>query len=228
MGNNEKLYHDATFADWSGDQSGVEYHVLTGEDTIDDTAYRLVKTANISLSGDLRFHYDERLTIGDKTVPVKSQTRLGNGKNLNGQVTSLHRFVKRKDESVEHGQMPSNTRVQDCILAILQKIATCDADEVNTAAGVTQPTRYQRIWGVESLQITDGVSTTANLMTSTLSLNIFPNITLDYLGDDSVLVIIADNKQYTMIAQAKNSLHIKSTFGTDCKHASNTRASSLR
>jgi len=215
MGNNEKLYNDPKFADWNGDQSGVEYHVLTGKTTIDDTVYRVVKMANITWYGDLHFRYEKRLTKGDKTVPEKSQTRLGNGKNLNGQVKSLHQFVARKDESVKHEDMPSNIRVQDCILAILQKTSSCDSDEVTAAASTTQPVRYQRIWGVQSLQITDGISTTANLMTSTLSLNIFPNITLDYLGDDSVLLIIPDDKQYTVIAQAKNSLYIKSTFGTD-------------
>ncbi len=218
MGNNEKLFGDTRIANWNGDTSGVEYFVVTGYGKIDDTIVKVVQ--------DIR--YDKRcvycvfksqidlvLGQGDETVPTVSQTRKGNGLDLAGPAV-VYRFGPPSGNT-EHLGITANDSVQACIFNILDSGRCLNVLSANNLVDEeSDPAVYHRFWGVKSLQVTDGISTTENLMTRTLTLDMFPDLSLNYLGDDGAILIMSDStKLYTItVGTSGMDLHIESSLGT--------------
>jgi len=201
VNNMQKVYQNPSFANLRDDNSGVEYRIIYGIKTDEDgkdiatTVSKVIERPIWRYDGVLELdkEYDYGWTIGDETVPEVSATAIGNGDNLNGN-TIPHML---KGSGMEHQDMMNEPRLQDCVLALLQG-DTCISDLPTAASNTLTPARYIKLWGVDEIYVTDGISTTQNLITTTLTLGMFPDISAKYLGDHSIMFIVTGDKQYTV------------------------------
>jgi hypothetical protein len=121
--------------DWRGDQTGVDYYHIYGEQKRNITVGRVLqrsKTYCVPLTDicTTRVTFDVDRTNGDGTVPLLSSRRFENGINLNAGVNSpqdLRYFIVQpptsdQDSLADHGGMTHNTEVQNLIVAILKGI----------------------------------------------------------------------------------------------------------
>ena len=93
--------------------------------------------------------------------------------------------------------MMNERKLQDCVLALLQG-ETCNSDVSAATVNQSTPARYIKLWGVDKVFVSDGISTTQNLITTTLTLGMFPEVSAKYLGDHSIMFIVKGDKQYTV------------------------------
>ena len=219
MENNNKLFGNQGFSDWRDDASGVRYFVMYGERQIDDTIGQVTGTFTYDKNGNVVSIVVPLPTAGDNTVPLTSSTRKGNGLDLNGPALTIRFKERGKTDDVTHGNLPLNLRIQNCILKLLGKPFACDSDSSDVIPASTQddalPARYVRLWGINSLRVSDGISTTENLMTNTLSLStMFPDIVFNYLGDDAAQLIIPDVKKYTLTFNSGDYMMGEVVYGT--------------
>jgi len=220
MANNDKLFGDEKLFDWRADNTGVTYFVLYGEGMLADTIGQVRQSLDYTYeNGVQKTIYNVRNTLGDGTVPIVSSTRKGSNLNFNGPASLLRFKQRRESEDVSHLGLLSNLRVQNCILKLLGKPLNCDNDQITDVSTSMQvdilSARYIKLWGITSLRVTSGLSTTSNLMTNTLSLSaIFPGIGLNYLGSDAVQLIIPDSNQYTLLFTTSDYFQNETIYGT--------------
>ncbi len=202
VSNMQKVYQNPAFADLRDDTSKVEYHIIYGVivdkdgNDVKTTINKISEKPILGYDGVLELdkEYDYSWTTGDETVPEFSAAAKNDTIDLNRTTKTLHKLI---GSGMEHQAMMNEPQLQDCVLVLLQG-ANCSTDV--SASGMNQPVpaRYIKLWGVGEVSITDGISTTQNLITTTLTLGMFPDISAKYLGDNSIIFIVTSDKQYTV------------------------------
>lgn len=218
MTNNNSLFGDEKLSNWNEDDTGVQYSVLYGETSVAKTIAQVQEMSIYRLDmGDIITSYVPLYALGDDTVPLVSSRRQENGKDLNGKVKP-YRFTDKSGQSVSHTKLPSNPVVQDCVFKLIEGIDCGATSNQVHSAGVnseaSEPARYLYLWGINSIQLTDGVSTTSNLITDTRSLTaLFPEIQLDHMEPDGVVLIIPSSAVYTVSFTTNGYFELDSHYG---------------
>lgn len=197
VGNMKKVYENPAFADLNNDNTGVTYEIVygvlnNGDPTTGKIVDKALWTYNQTLLGSGR-EYNLIPTSGDGTVPEASAAAKGNGHDLNGN-TVPHKLI---GSGMEHQKMMNEAQLQNCVLALL-KGGECTTGVSASQVSQPVPARYIKLWGVDEIYVTDGISTTQNLMTTTLTLEMFPEVSTKYLGNHSIMLTVKGNKQYTV------------------------------
>jgi hypothetical protein len=232
LASNESLHFQPHFDDWSNFSIPIEeVHIIYSEGLADDTIGSFIELHLTSCSIDhvCSNHMvpDVEYTLGDKTVPVFSSSRTGNGINLNNPQVKLHRFKQRDNllwfnENVEHLGLTENPRVQTCILNILGLTTDeCEEDTPTVQAAATDEVvdeaNYIRLWGVKSVIITDGISTTSEIMTDTVRAEPLPGMSYEKLGGNAVSLVFSPNQVFTLTLVADDYMMGELSVGTGSK-----------
>jgi len=233
VSNSILLHGQAGFDDWRNITLPVdEVYILYGEGVFADT---------MGLVTELRWttcwkneegtvictdsHYPSiSRTMGDKTVPVFSSSRQGNGIDLNHPNTHLYKFKDRDPvvflgETVEHLALTKNQRVQNCILSIIDLTNNaCQHDSVQPSVQAAAQknnvqARYIDLWGVESVVVSNGISVTSEIMTDTIFSEL-PGFSYDKLGADAVSMVFSPSQTYTITIVAGDLLLSEVKLGT--------------
>lgn len=201
----QTVYQNPAFINLQSDQTDVIYKILYGVQKDDFTIGKVTEKVlwnYLENKVETEHHeYDPSMTSGDQTVPEASATlqRKDQKKNLDlNENTPLYEFTGNE---MVHDVILSQKSIQSCILEILNLVGQCP--NVHAAATHHTNARYLKLWGVKTLQVSDGISTTENLMTSTLTLVRFPDVSTEYLGDNSIMLMISGEKAYTVTFTAQ-------------------------
>jgi pimeloyl-ACP methyl ester carboxylesterase len=224
-GNAGKDFHDRSGQDdWRTDQSSVQYYHIYGQrksaDTIGTFYSTLVATHGL-LGWKTQRVFRAELTIGDKTVPTLSASRVGidSGLNLNAPTASLKLFSNNeavRDDLFEHTALTQNPDVQNYIGSILSGTGTAQVQrEKAEALSDIAPAYYLREMGAASLTVTDSVGNTTNPL-SDLSDAGIPNVTTAAMGDKAALIIFPTDQTYAITLKAdSNPISLEITKGTN-------------
>lgn len=233
VANNEKLYQQLGFTDWSGDTGGVTYHVLYGERWNDDTisqtqeAMRWISTCPRGACAKLISVFDVIKTAsGDGTVPVLSASwprTSGEGNSL----VKVHPFQQRAQQvprgglileaNIDHGNLLSNLRIQNCVLAILKSEGgwVCD-DESNLTSAAPQLSvkpRHIELWGLRSITVTNGVTVSGNLLEGSQHYSQFPGLSIERTSDTSIHVVFPSDNPYSFTMISEENVIIQDGLG---------------
>lgn len=212
IGHNRALYANSALYDWSS-AYGIIYHVIYGVHwqltlgQIDAQQKEVCASGSDPATHDCptAWMYLPRYSVGDGRVTLYSARKYGPGFNFNGNA-DIHRFAdtpeSKPDAQAGHLELTQNTEVQNCVLTILRStgcitgtvIAASDDDEVEGSYDL----KYAYLWGIRDLFISDGVTTTENVLTSTLTLDRVPGVKVEHMGDGAAEIVFLASKSYTV------------------------------
>ncbi len=126
-------FHDAAGQDdWRGDQSGVEYHQIVGEQSHNQTPGQVVAQTQTFCFSDpqepgaplncfAKDNFKVNMTNGDHTVPVRSARRIADGIDFAPKSTRWYfrSTSDEDDEFVEHTALSKYPAVHDIVLYLL-------------------------------------------------------------------------------------------------------------
>jgi len=145
--NNSNLHDTPLQDDWTNDNTPVQYFHIYGRKPIKDTIGQvsIENTEDCDIQGVCLSsqNVDLSYTLGDGTVPLLSATRkIGNKVNLNAQNAVVFRpaIPSYPGNTVDHGGLVRNTKVQNVVMCILDASTT---QQSNACLGGFTPTQAQ-------------------------------------------------------------------------------------
>lgn len=182
--------------------------------------------------------FDVQTTLGDRTVPLLSARRRGNGINLNavGAILKVFPFTTNSNDDVEHVGLTKNPNVHDALLDALRAPIPSSSQELTSSPNVgslepeeppAQPHHYLKVEGCGSLTITDSHGNTLTPFTGEPSVGI-PDVSAYVLGEKSLMAILPLTETYDIVISIGNSpISIDVRVGTDLETSQAIRYTDL-
>ena len=119
-------------------------------------------------------------------------------------------------EETTHLGLTKNARVQNCIHVILgNSTEPCKSDTVVSAATAqeeVESAKYLELWGVNAFTVTDGISTTGNMLGD--NYQPIPGLSQSLMGDHGVILIMSPTKVFTVTASSDTFFDAIMEYGT--------------
>lgn len=215
--------------DWSADSTGVQYYHLYGVRSVADTIGQVHARVAVACNGDLETLRCEPenvfmpvYTIGDKTVPVRSATKQGNGFNYNAPSAQLFRYFgpsANGDDLTEHTGLTQNPLVQAKILELIAQSANPVVSTARSQLEVQDdpvlPAHYLLINGATQVIVRDALGNSTAPLQGDL-LGSVPGATDTVIGDHVSMLTLAASGDYTVTFDTTDRpLATELTTGTD-------------
>ncbi|HZG52012.1 MAG TPA: alpha/beta fold hydrolase [Pyrinomonadaceae bacterium] len=220
--------------DWRNFAYGVHYYHLYGRTSKAETIRQVIAKRGVRCTpSGIGFDCDgpfifsvAKFENGDKTVPVLSATRIGNGLNLNASgYYELKRFDENNtDGAVDHTGLVKNPDVQQKVLDIMltpsSATQTPKSDKFTTESAQTDPPEteqayYLQVSGVKGASLTDSMGRASDVLGDAPGADM-PHTTSYKLSSDTFLAIMSINHAYYLTFTTGTSpVTLELTKGTD-------------
>ncbi|MGZ5434551.1 MAG: lipase/acyltransferase domain-containing protein [Pyrinomonadaceae bacterium] len=216
---------------WSDgvDGTGVEYFHFYGMRSGADTIGTVIATKRsvCSMSGVCVpiNSFEPLYTLGDKTVPLVSARRSGNGIKLNaaGATLKLFAYNTNNNDDVDHLSLARNNNVLTAVVDALNSPLDAAIGQAKLLGGTAladppeppaQPHYYVKLQGVESLTLTDSHGSILVPLSGEPNAGI-SGVTVYVSGEKSVFAILPLTDSYELAFAANTPVALEIRKGTD-------------
>src|SRR6266498_824088 len=199
------IFHDYPGQDdWRNDQTGVEYHIIYGQQKVNTTIGQVIAEKNGAVCGGLlpmicqpKETFKVAYLPGDGTVPVRSAWRHENGDDLapNAYKWKYPSYFEATDGDADHNGLTKTPWVRQKVLYLLGRGP--DPDWIDIADVIPGPTYYLNFTGVDFVSISDELGNKNTPIDDTFALPV-PGLTYDVIGEHSVAITLSPEKNYTI------------------------------
>jgi pimeloyl-ACP methyl ester carboxylesterase len=198
------IFHDHPGQDdWRNDQTGVEYHIIYGQQKVNTTIGQVIAENSVVCGGLLPMicQSKEKFNVaylpGDGTVPVRSAWRHENSQDLapNAYKWKYPSYSEATDPDAEHNGLPKTPWVRAKVLYLLGRGP--DPDWIDIAEVIPGPSYYLNFTGLDFVSISDELGNQNTAIDDTFALPV-PGLTYDVTGEHSIAITLSPDKNYTI------------------------------